>query len=74
MPGSAFSFIRWATRWASVCVLPVPAPAMMRSGPAGAVAAASWAAFSEGEASGIPEYTPKAYPERSKGSSLSFEP
>ena len=34
--GSAPLTIRCATRWASVLVLPEPAPAMTRSGPAGA--------------------------------------
>src|SRR4051812_13859733 len=33
---------------------------MIRSGPGGAVAAANWAAFSEGEASAIPAYMPKS--------------
>ena len=32
--GSAPLTMRWATRWASVLVLPEPAPAMTRSGPA----------------------------------------
>ena len=31
--GSAPRTMRWATRCASVVVLPVPAPAMIRSGP-----------------------------------------
>ena len=39
-PGSAPLTTRCATRWASVLVLPEPAPAMISSGPGGAVAGA----------------------------------
>src|SRR5947209_2352676 len=39
--------IRYATRWASVLVFPVPAPAMISSGPFPNEAAASWAGLRE---------------------------
>jgi hypothetical protein len=45
-PGATPRWIRWATRWASVFVLPVPAPAMISSGSSPAVAAARWASLS----------------------------
>ena len=45
--GSVPDLIRCATRWASVLVLPVPAPAMMSNGPLPKVAAARCCSLSE---------------------------
>src|SRR5687768_15025261 len=52
--GGQPSRIRWATRWARVLVLPVPAPATISSGAAPAQAASRWRGLSFWNASVAP--------------------